>query len=150
MKIEIEVLRVADVISRIVCKSPLSYHHHLKRLSRHDRIYVDAVSRTMAELSDKHAILFNGLINKLEISDENFDAVYKSVALEMFADGVINWGRIITLYAFAATIAQHFNDNGMENVADSMIHMNNQFIEEHLADWIVNKGGWVGIEVKHL
>ena len=141
----VEVLRVADVISRIVCKSPLSYHHHVKRLSRHDRTYVDAMSRTLAKLFDRHNIFFNGLINKLQISEENFYVVYINVAMRMLADGVITWGSIITLYAFAATIAQHFRDNGMEIVVDSIIHMNHLIVEEHLAEWIINKGGWVSI-----
>ena len=145
MKTEIEILRITNAISYIVCKSPLSYDYNGKRLSRHDKIYIDAVLRVMAGCSDKHKFFLDDLINRLKISDEKFELVYINVSLRMFSDRVIDWAKIITLYLFAARIAQHYHDNGMESIADSVIDMNKQFVEEYIADWIVQQGGWVGI-----
>jgi hypothetical protein len=63
--------------------------------------------RTVRELSNRHDIAFKGMVNKLKITETNAFPTFVSVVDEIFEDGQINWGRIVTVYTFAARLAQH-------------------------------------------
>lgn len=57
------------------------------------------------------------------------------VADEMFADGEINWGRVVTLYAFAK---EKSNELDAERLGD--------YVGNKLGFWILTQGGWRGFD----
>lgn len=55
-----------------------------------------------------------------------------------FEDGRVNWGRIVTVYAFAAVLGKEY-PAAREKVAETT----GSFMAEHLSHWISEQGGWV-------
>ncbi len=68
-----------------------------------------------------------------------------NVARSMFADNIINWGRIATLYAFAGAIAKHMVEERGLDIQDDIAACVSGFVNQHLAGWILARGGWVSI-----
>lgn len=104
--------------------------------------------RTVLEMSEKHEILFNGIMKKLQITSESAYIHFYNVANEIFKDGQTNWGRIVTVYAFGARIAKHLTEQHreeqislkkrIEKVADFV----GKYVADKLGPWITQQGGW--------
>lgn len=111
--------------------------------------HMEAMRRVVGELKSRHEILFNGMMAQLSISHQNrteLKHMFGKIADEIFADNVYNWGRISTLFAFAATIAKYVVDNGISNgvryehiITEVLIN----YINSSPALWIDRQGGWV-------
>ena len=54
---------------------------------------------------------------------------------ELFADNAFNWGRLVTIIAFARYIAQCYSK-------DDVAIFITVYINKHMDDWISNNGGW--------
>ena len=61
---------------------------------------------------------------------------------QLFEDS-INWGRIITFYAFAVEVAEFFLQKGAENMVNNVVSWTAMFVEQKLGSWIKHEGGWV-------
>jgi hypothetical protein len=61
----------------------------------------------------------------------------------MFADNVINWGRIAVLFTFAGHIALYCNRHDSQEDADLVVLWLTEFVNRKLLKWIQNNGGWV-------
>lgn len=64
---------------------------------------------------------------------------YKKVLKEMFADGIINWGRIVVAYTFMMCAARRERDGRNTNVLYDLV----RFVQDELCGWIAASGGWV-------
>ncbi len=70
--------------------------------------------------------------------------VLTSIANDLFGDGVFNWGRIVTLYAFAGALARHLvEEHKLAGLLEDIAECVSQFMKERLAVWILKHGGWV-------
>lgn len=100
--------------------------------------------RFYRELAAKHETMFIGLVNKLSLTDGDLDCKFlEHVADHMFSDDQYNWGRIVTLYVFAAWLARHCVEKRMssqwpERIADKI----GKFVVEKATSWIGKHGGW--------
>ena len=63
---------------------------------------------------------------------------------EIFADDQYNWGRVVTVYAFAGHLAKYCVDNGMTDSVEDVADCAGTYVAERLSDWIGKQGGWVG------
>ena len=99
--------------------------------------------RTVDELSQRHEILFRGMVKKLEISPENVNQVFFNIADEIFKDKQYNWGRIVSVYAFGGRLAKHLSDNHLTTDIDFIGEFIGHYVSENLGWWIESKGGWV-------
>jgi len=99
--------------------------------------------RTVEEVSDKHDILFKGMIKKLKITSSNGDVIFIRVVDEIFADKLFNWGRIVTVYAFIGWLTRYCVENGLEDVADNITVAACKYVVARLSPWIALNGGWV-------
>ena len=106
--------------------------------------YSKTLKRTVNELLEKHSILFNGMVSKLNISEKNGYQTFHNVADEIFVDGQFNWGRIVAVYAFGARIAKYCVENNMENYVDEIGGFLGSYVANKLGAWISRNGGWVG------
>jgi len=106
--------------------------------------HAETLRRTVDYLSDKHQILFAGMIKKLQVGEGSAACrSFVTIADEMFADRLYNWGRIVTLYAFAACLAKHcsernLGDEWVEKIGEAV----GNYVADHLSEWIVKQGGW--------
>jgi len=110
------------------------------------------VRRVVDELSSRHEIIFSSIARKLgsRVAAEGSTAArwrytFTAVASELFADGHNNWGRIVTIYAFAGwLVRQHCaTDTSSDELAHTIAGTAGDFVAEKLADWICHQGGWV-------
>jgi len=113
--------------------------------------------RVVDELSSRHEIIFTSIARKLgtRVAIEGPSAArwrytFIAVATELFADGHNNWGRVVTIYAFAGwLVRQHCT---AETCGDELAHTiavtAGDFVADKLADWICRQGGWV--RLKHV
>lgn len=108
--------------------------------------YASTLRRTVKELSTRHEILFNAMVNKLDIHTRDIGRMFSDIADEIFRDKCYNWGRIVSLYAFGARLARHFVHKGQYNrVGDIATHVG-LYVSENLYSWIKHQGGWDAFE----
>lgn len=85
----------------------------------------------------------NTLIGGIRVTPETAYKTFCSVAIEIFQDGSINWGRIATLFYFAYKLAlQVLNQLPLFDIVMGWV---TKFIAERLARWIISRGGWVSL-----
>lgn len=121
--------------------------------------YCKTLRRTVKELSDRHDLVFKGMVNRLKIDEKNAFPTFVIVADEIFDDGQVNWGRIVAVYAFAARLAKHQVDDiynvdeklnedpegGPNKVSyrEKIALFVGKYVANKLGQWILDHGGWV-------
>lgn len=108
---------------------------------------VNVTARTLRKLSDnielKNPDLFREMCSKLNFSKETVYNSFCEVAKEMFSDGIMNWGRIATLFAFVAQVAKYCMENHTSEQIDEITEWTARFVTE--MNWIEQQGGWNGL-----
>ena len=122
--------------------------------------YCKTIRRTVKEMSDRHDIVYNGMVNRLRPDENNTFQIFVIVSDEIFADGQVNWGRIVAVYAFGARLAKYYTDNniieseriiGVNNDPASSHSMSYQkkiasfvgkYVANKLGKWVLDHGGW--------
>ncbi|WP_395241737.1 Bcl-2 family protein, partial [Salmonella sp. s51933] len=66
----------------------------------------------------------------------------QDIAKEMFADHIINWGRIAVLYTFAGQMAIYCERNNMKAESANVPDWLSTFVNKNLSSWIEKTGGW--------
>lgn len=105
--------------------------------------YARTLRRTVDELTQRHCILFNGMVNKLNLDEETGYRTFTNIIDEMFSDKHYNWGRIVAVYAFAARLAKYCVDENMNDYCPQIATYLGDYVAENLAEWIAEHGGWV-------
>lgn len=100
--------------------------------------------RTVDEMKARHEIMFNSMVQRLELTKESGFQTFTSVADEVFSDSRYNWGRIVSVYAFAGRLAKYYVDHNMPECVDQMGEYLGDYVCSKLAWWIHKQGGWVG------
>lgn len=125
----------------------------LKSPSRAPNRYCKTLRRTVKELSDRHNLVFKGMVNRLKPDENSAFPTFVIVADEIFDDGQVNWGRIVAVYAFAARLAKYYVDNNGHIASQShdrnMVHYQEKialfvgkYVANKLGQWILDHGGW--------
>jgi hypothetical protein len=107
---------------------------------------VNATARTLRKLSDDIEVqnpdLLEQLCSKLNFSKETGYSSFRDISKQVFSDGIINWGRIVVLFAFGAKLGKYCNENNMRDQVENITMWTARFVTE--LDWIESHGGWVG------
>lgn len=121
--------------------------------------------RVVDHLSSRHEIVFESVTRRLRLDrtpDVNLcRQTFVGVGEELFADGQFNWGRAVTVFAFAGWLAKscckastspsngHFNrpmKNGdTQKCLEAIAQSAGSYMAEKLSDWIAHEGGWVSM-----
>ncbi|KAM8927502.1 apoptosis regulator BAX [Pelodytes ibericus] len=67
--------------------------------------------------------------------------VFFKVAMEMFADGNFNWGRVVALFYFACKLVL----KALRTQIPLIINWTMEYLRDHVVQWIQNQGGWEGL-----
>lgn len=87
------------------------------------------------------------MVNKLSINDRGDDvSIVSSVAKSMFSDGTNNWGRIASLLAFGAVVAQYLNENGRRDCVDKVAEDLSTYLLTDQRDWLIKNNAWVSCD----
>ncbi|XP_051899147.1 apoptosis regulator BAX-like [Pristis pectinata] len=76
------------------------------------------------------------------ISSQCPKETFFKVAKEQFADGVINWGRVVTLFYFACKLVVKALCQKIPEMIQTIISWTMEYIQEHILRWIRDLGGW--------
>ncbi|KAM4747893.1 bcl-2-like protein 10 [Rhinophrynus dorsalis] len=69
--------------------------------------------------------------------------ILKSVSAQLPQEGGLNWGRVVSLIAFAGVLAQRRHKAGSpKELADLLT----RFLADEHRDWLVRNGGWDGFQ----
>jgi hypothetical protein len=99
--------------------------------------------RIGSEVEAKHGdLLANMMMRTISCSDDHISESLSKIVETMFADNVINWGRIAVLFTFAGHIALYRNRHGLQVNADLVVLWLTEFVNRKLLKWIQNNGGW--------
>uniref|UniRef100_A0A8C6R201 Bcl-2-related protein A1 n=1 Tax=Nannospalax galili TaxID=1026970 RepID=A0A8C6R201_NANGA len=90
----------------------------------------------------------------LKLYLDNFDVVptdtastiFNQVMEKEFEDGIINWGRIVTIFAFGGVFLKELPQEQMDLDVDTYKQVScfvAEFIKNNTGEWIRQNGGWV-------
>lgn len=102
------------------------------------------VLRDIGDSLQQHSIL-NQLIAECKVTKDTAFETFLSVAMQIFQDGVVNWGRIVTLFYFGYKLAIQVLTQ--VPLIKMIIEWVVKFIKEKLVKWITEQGGWVRLFV---
>ena len=139
---------IPDMVTQIAKDLAFDTIHHISKAKKNRKPsnkHAVTLRRTVEEMSMKHEILFNGMVKKLQIDQENAFIIFTNVANEIFKDKQYNWGRVVSLYAFGARMARHVIETDRTNIklVDKIADIVGKFVAESLGKWIHEQGGWV-------
>ena len=105
--------------------------------------HAETLKRTVDEVSTSTGLVFSNMAQKLEITRDNLEDVFINVVEEMFTDNQMNWGRIVTIYAFGGHIARYWKRSGMVDILPRLVKVLSEYITRRFGPWIDHEGGWV-------
>lgn len=106
-------------------------------------IHSRTLRRTVDEMLQKHEIPFRSMVTKLDFCKNNDHQTLLNVLNELFIDNVFNWGRVVAVYAFIASLSRHVAAKGIKNdYLDRIEEFAGEYIAENIAPWIHKQGGW--------
>lgn len=89
----------------------------------------------------------------LEVASvEAAGAVFLAVVRKQFEDGVVNWGRLVTVFALEGILTKKLRKRstpdpdyrGLDlDTSEEISHFVAEFITSQAGDWIRQNGGWV-------
>ncbi|KAB0363089.1 hypothetical protein FD754_007245 [Muntiacus muntjak] len=98
-----------------------------------------------------HKTTFQGMLRKLDIKNEDDVRSLSRVMVDVFSDGVTNWGRIVTLISFGAFVAKHLKSINQESCIEPLAESITDVLLRSKGDWIVKQRGWDGfVEFFHV
>uniref|UniRef100_A0A4W3JNU0 BCL2 associated X, apoptosis regulator n=1 Tax=Callorhinchus milii TaxID=7868 RepID=A0A4W3JNU0_CALMI len=83
------------------------------------------------------------MINRISTSCPK--ETFFQVAKELFSDGVINWGRVVTLFYFACKFVVKAVCQKLPELIQTIITWTLEYIQENILQWIREHGGWDAI-----
>ncbi|KAL4629524.1 hypothetical protein GN956_G16514 [Arapaima gigas] len=116
-------------------------------LSRRERVQPRALPvlrRVVEELLEKHRLVYQGMIQKLDLARGDDTSYITTVAKNLFSDGYTNWGRVASLVAFGAVVCQQLKDSGREHCIDAVATQISNYLVTEQQNWLSSNKGWDG------
>ncbi|XP_066301840.1 bcl-2-like protein 1 [Branchiostoma lanceolatum] len=105
--------------------------------------------RLMRELGDKfeerYKEQFDEMGDQLHLTPDTAYQKYHNVVAELFREGV-RWGRLVALVAFTGACTVTAVEREMPQFVDRYVDWTVQYIDNNLAQWLQENGGWEGFE----
>ncbi|XP_076045406.1 bcl-2-like protein 1 [Oratosquilla oratoria] len=108
----------------------------------------DPVEKTMLRcvhcLMQQHETLFQRMLKRIDITRENGYMAFFNVANELFEGekSIVNWGRIVALYAFCGQLALYCKDKKMDDYAKQIAQFMGIYAAEVVTPFVIEEGGW--------
>jgi len=124
-------------------------HEQLRGLPKHYLIppqqpleLFQIIANLCTHMETQNSAFFDNLPEKINLKIENAKTLFFKLGQETFCDNVINWGRVISIFTLAGTFAAYFAKKSQTNIIVKISYWVQDFIDQHLADWIYDQGGW--------
>ncbi|XP_017577191.1 induced myeloid leukemia cell differentiation protein Mcl-1b [Pygocentrus nattereri] len=124
----------------------------LSRSCGRHRGVVQTIRRVVDGLVVKHELVYKGMFTRLGMEDRGDDMhIIRTVAKELFSDGITNWGRIASLLAFGAVVCQHQNQMGRGHCVSLVGQEISSYLLSDQKDWLLKNKAWDGfVEFFHV
>lgn len=116
-----------------------------EELSENQKKVNKDVAHVIRDIGDRlsNDASLNLLISQVQVSKDTAFDTFLQVAAQIFSDGIVNWGRIVTLFYFGYKLAlQVINEIPLIKM---IVQWLVQFIKDRLAKWIFEQGGWEAV-----
>ena len=111
---------------------------HVENISVNDEI-ASCLRQVGDDLENNQAL--NDLIGQIRVTPDTAFPTFSNVAKQIFADGVYNWGRVVTLLYFGYKLACSVMTQ--VPLVKLVLEWVVRFVKEKLVNWIARQGGWV-------
>ena len=101
------------------------------------------VAKLCSNMELENAAFFKGLPDRVHLHPSNAQAVFMTIVQETFADGKMNWGRVLAIYTLAGCMSLHFLLISEHDAVKCIPYYVKNFVRLNLADWIHEQDGWV-------
>ncbi|XP_061766130.1 apoptosis regulator BAX-like [Nerophis ophidion] len=71
--------------------------------------------------------------------------IFMKVALAIFSDGELTWGRVVALFYFTCRLVIKAVLHNIPDIIRTIISWTVDYLRENLLSWIRDQGGWEGI-----
>ena len=119
------------------------YNLGKRSASQNDDDVVRCLRQCVTQMLENHSIIFNRIISRIDL-DQNtdFQKGFYVVSEELF-QGQVSWGRIVSLFAYGARLAQHCVENDMSNMVIDVVSSLSHVAVDKLTPFLKDHGGWV-------
>ncbi|XP_057296151.1 bcl-2-related protein A1-like [Hydractinia symbiolongicarpus] len=100
------------------------------------------IAKLCTHMEAKNSSFFTDLPERLNVRVDNSKTKFLGLCKETFADKVVNWGRVISIFTVAGCFALHFLKKNQLSTVQKIPLWVQEFIDQELADWIIEQGGW--------
>ena len=90
------------------------------------------MKKMVDKMLGEHPLIFHSIRKKISQPADLFP-----IFTEMYSDGKINWGRLVATFAICCAVST-------EEKAGAFVKVLERFVYFHLAQWIIDNGGWDG------
>ncbi|XP_069767397.1 bcl-2-related protein A1-like [Narcine bancroftii] len=104
----------------------------------------ETLRRSASSLQTRHGRL-ERCVHRLNLSSlEEATRVLPRLMNEIYSDGLENWGRIVTLFAFCGSLVGDLQRKGVpeQELVEGVAHCLARYTWTHKAAWIKENGGW--------
>lgn len=104
----------------------------------------ETLLRCTKELINKHSILFKGMMRRININDDTAYTAFNTAANELFEGDrcIVNWGRIVALYAFGGQLALYCKEKQLHCV-ERIPAFVGEYAKNVISNFVYQEGGWV-------
>ncbi|XP_022785719.1 apoptosis regulator BAX-like [Stylophora pistillata] len=116
-----------------------------QELSENQRKVNKEVAHVIRDIGDRlsNDTTLNSLISQVVVSKDTAFDTFLQVGAQIFSDGKVNWGRIVTLFYFGYKLALQVIKQ--IPLIKMIIGWVCEFIKDRLAKWIFEQGGWESV-----
>ncbi|KAI4905555.1 hypothetical protein NFI96_009280 [Prochilodus magdalenae] len=121
------------------------YRGYLGHKNRNQHPALGTMSRVVEGLVRKHSIAYNGMVQKLNLKEQDDSMEFVSkVAVTLFDDGTTNWGRIVSLVGFGAVVCARLKEAGREHCVENVANHISSYLGKHQLQYLINNKAWEG------
>jgi len=121
---------ISDVLdNRLTTNLPAGLEHAVRALSR--------------EFEQRYEQTFRETIGEIFVTPSDAQTSFLASLRSLFSDGIVNWGRVVALFAFSGSLAAYCVEREMPFLVNQVIDWTTAYISTNLASWIHDNGGWV-------
>ncbi|BCB67526.1 induced myeloid leukemia cell differentiation protein Mcl-1-like [Lymphocystis disease virus 2] len=107
-------------------------------------IILKTIKKEVNILFDKHRLVYSNMIIDISITTE-IDILVKKTAESIFSDGLVNWGRIISLITFGILIVEYLKTINNTDKITSVSTIISSYLIEHQKHWLIKNNAWIGL-----
>ncbi|XP_010768792.1 LOW QUALITY PROTEIN: apoptosis regulator BAX-like [Notothenia coriiceps] len=110
---------------------------------------LDPIHKKLAQCLQQNGDELDGNVELQRMIDDSqlspSKDIFMKVAIEIFADGKFNWGRVVALFYFACRLVIKALVTKLPDIIRTIISWTMDYLQENVINWIREQGGWEGI-----